>query len=1065
MKVVRALALASTVMVAQNTQSLISGRAVDAGTGTPLGGARVAYHSLATSTSGVVTADRNGLFTCPPLPPGRYRIRATAGDSYQAREVHEMDLPVAGRLDITFSLRPIADVFNAGQYRSYSLPRGRAEVTFFGPDVDTSRTAPVDTLAGSRGALETSLSQAVDPGEVANLPFGGRDLYSILAVQPGVAADAATARGLGLSANGQRPTSTNFLLDGLENNNYTASGPLTVVAPESMQEYRVSTNNFSAEYGRAAGFVANAVTKSGGNSWHGIAYLNLRDTTLNANEFQFNAAGLQRPPLRERQPGGQLGGPVLRERLFVSSSLERTSTTGFSPQPVHSVLPTTLFASLFPLGGASARRLMRDFPPPAVTAARNATAEVTLQRPQNQTRTLALERVDWMPARGRQQLTGRVSISRVHRPDHFWSPYRDFVSGLEQPHQGVALAHQFNLRPGLVSELRVGWSRESLSWERAHPEIPTLASADGVALPGSPASFSYSHRNSNAELAGSLFWARGRHLLKFGGGILPRRLSARIGFGGGQVLFDSFLEFVGDQPYALTIPLQRRSLPVLSELARLDRDYRYTQAHGFLQDTIKVTPRLVVNLGARYESFGSPTSDGAGVDAVLRLGEGANFAERLQGAQLRFGGIDKPYDGPGNWAGRFGWSYALRRDGSTSLRMAVGTFHDRPYDSLWQGVRNNSLTIARLSPDFGDRLDYLAPTRTLLGRFQSQPVDASFPRLNYVDPTLRAGYSQSYLLGLRQELGAMEISVHALGALSRRLLTTDIVNRDFSLRTGAGNFTGRYNPALPEVAYLGNQGSASYHAMSATARWKGRAAQLNASYTWSHSIDNQSEPFDGELLFDPAFTRATAVTGVVRPVATFSRQFDSSGDRGSSDFDQRHNLAVYSIAEFQGWRFAQTAAFRTGFPYSVFSVARVPPPGQGVLYNTRATLVSPPDVREDTGGGARLLARSAFRSPTAGAQGNSGRNAFRAPGLYSVDLSAGRSFPIRRLTESTRITVRADFFNALNHANLGAPANQLESGDFGLARFGRQGSPSFFPALLPFQETGRQVQILLRVEF
>jgi hypothetical protein len=203
---------------------------------------------------------------------------------------------------------------------------------------------------------------------------------------------------------------------------------------------------------------------------------------------------------------------------------------------------------------------------------------------------------------------------------------------------------------------------------------------------------------------------------------------------------------------------------------------------------------------------------------------------------------------------------------------------------------------------------------------------------------------------------------------------------------------------------------------------------------------------------------------VVRPTGSFSRQFDWRGDRGNSDFDQRHSLAVYSLAEFRGWRFGQTGAFRTGFPYSVFSVSRVPPPGQGVLYNTRATLVAAPEATGSVPGGARLLHRAAFRAPAAGAQGNTGRNAFRAPGLYSVDVSVGRSFSLPR-ADRFRMTLRIDLFNALNHANLGAPANQIESPAFGVATYGRQGSPSFYPALLPFQETGRQAQVLLRFEF
>src|SRR6185437_117536 len=115
---------------------------------------------------------------------------------------------------------------------------------------------------------------------------------------PGVNADNGTARGLGVSVAGQRPSSSNFLLDGVENNNYLVTGPLNPVAPEAVQEYRISTNNYSAEYGRTAGFVANAVTRAGGRDWQGVAYEYLKNDALNAADFQDNLTGLGRLPLK-----------------------------------------------------------------------------------------------------------------------------------------------------------------------------------------------------------------------------------------------------------------------------------------------------------------------------------------------------------------------------------------------------------------------------------------------------------------------------------------------------------------------------------------------------------------------------------------------------------------------------------------------------------------------------------------------------------------------------------------------------------------------------------------------
>src|SRR5262249_53226306 len=168
----------------------------------------------------------------------------------------------------------------------------------------------------------------------------GRDVYTMLVTQPGVTADTGTARGLGLAINGQRPSSSNFMLDGLENNNYLVTGSLTPIAPEAIEEYRVSTNNFSSEDGRTSGYLANAISRSGGNRFHGIGYFYLKNDVLNANGFQENLAGLKRTPVKENQIGYQAGGPIRKERLFFSSAFEQLRTRGRQGTPRFRI-PTT----------------------------------------------------------------------------------------------------------------------------------------------------------------------------------------------------------------------------------------------------------------------------------------------------------------------------------------------------------------------------------------------------------------------------------------------------------------------------------------------------------------------------------------------------------------------------------------------------------------------------------------------------------------------------------------------------------------------------------------------------
>jgi hypothetical protein len=139
---------------------------------------------------------------------------------------------------------------------------------------------------GQATPLDSSLSDVISNQTIENLPLVGRDVYELFLLLPGVTSDTATARGLGFSVNGQRPSSSNYLLDGAENNNLLVTGPLSAVVPEFLEEYRISTSNFSAEYGRTSGFLANAITRSGTNDWHGRVFFYLRQDRLNANGFQ-----------------------------------------------------------------------------------------------------------------------------------------------------------------------------------------------------------------------------------------------------------------------------------------------------------------------------------------------------------------------------------------------------------------------------------------------------------------------------------------------------------------------------------------------------------------------------------------------------------------------------------------------------------------------------------------------------------------------------------------------------------------------------------------------------------
>jgi carboxypeptidase family protein/TonB-dependent receptor-like protein len=1078
------LFLCAAAATSQTTQGLISGQLVDSVTGRPIPAANVVFSSATTTLAGGASSDASGYYYLPLLSPGIYAIRVTA-PAYQPQEVQELELTVAARIELDFRLRPLSDVWESGEYKSVFLPGQKTIVTFYGPDVDPSKSGSFEAQKGRREPLESTVSEVIDSDEINNLPLEGRDVYSLLVTQPGVTSDSATGRGLGLSVNGQRPSSSNYLLDGLENNNYLITGPLATVAPEAIQEYRISTNNFSAEYGRTSGFLANAITKTGGEQFHGVVYFYLENEALNANAFQQNLIGAPRSIDKQDQPGYFVGGPVLKNRLFFSSAYEYFRSRGDgSPFPFD--LPTPNLLN-YTAPNSLARQLLTEFPSPVTNTATTAVTQVEmLAPPVAVNRILAIERLDYNSPNDKDRLMGRVLINRLTEPDFIWSPYKDFISALHENTVAAGGSYIHAFRSDLTNEARLSYSTDGLGWNRPHPEIPSLTTSDsysvdgilysGVTLPGSPAFYAYRNVNNSWEVLDNLIWTRGRHLVTVGGGLLWRGSNGYLTAGqDGQYLFGNILEFALGDPSFLEAAVDRTALPSIQQ-PNPNRTYNYGQDFLFAQDTFKLTPRLTVNYGVRYEFYGGAENTGSTKDALIQLGSGTALAQQLVGASLvspTGSGNEQLFRSSNDFEIRSGAAYDLFGTGHTLLRGGFGTFYDRPFDNLWENERENNLILPVIQLPSGPT-NFLAPVLTELQMFQGQTLASTSPDLTLVDPNLRNGRVKSYFAGVQQRItDSLTLEVNGLGSYGRSLITTDVINRSFSI----GN--GRYNNNLPDIAYRANQGFSDYNALTAVLRYRIPRGMVQASYTWSHTIDNQSDPLVGDF-FNLTFTSIqTGATSEQR--STFSEQFNPNSDRGNSDFDQRHNLVLFSYwnlpAPFarskaglplRNWTIAGLSAFRSGLPYTVYG-ASTAIAGEGVVLNNRANLLDPNQAvfsnPVPVPGGVQLLNPAAFVSAAPSTLGNSGRNAFAGPGFYSLDLSLARAFPLPWIGESGQLRIRADAYNVLNHANLGNPDAQLDDPNFGIATYGRQGYPSGFPAVSPLNETPREIQLSVRIVF
>lgn len=1046
------LGLLAIQLAAQSTQGSLTGRVTDSVDGEPLG-AQLTLHSLQTGRTSIINTGASGRYTFSLLSPGVYRLEAAASN-YQPRAWSEITITVAGIVELDLELRPATDVWEGGLLKSILPQGGRAVLTFIGPDLDTSRLSATRLARPRESGFETASSDVIDARLLSRLPLSGRDAYTMLVLLPQVSADAGTARGLGVSARGQRPSAAGFLLDGMENNNDLVTGPLNILPPEALREYRVSTGNFTAEFGRSSGLLANAVSVSGANTWHGVAYAYGTNEILNARDPSL-PRGTDRAPFRIFQPGLSVSGPIVQGRWFGSLSAEyfRSFARG---EPQLYLLPGSNYARLLNPNGWGTR-LLAQYPAPFPQLP-DVIGPVTLTPPSSIQRWLSLARIDHVSRDSRSRQMLRLLHNQSHRPDFIWTPYSDFISPLHQDASGIAVSDIRESGRGWMNETRVSVSADRLGWKRKHPEIPTLASGDGTVLPGSPAFYAFDSRVQRFELVSNFAWFLNQHHFKAGGTVVLRRIFSSLLPGrDGRYTFSGVFEFANAEPEYIEALVNRRNLP---EIHLPAADAHYTSRHwaGFAQDTWRINQRLLLNVGTRYEYFGPPVTSGGGEDTFVALGSGSSLPERIAAARLMTVPAGRRvYDADrNNWAVRTGLSARLDARSRTFFRASYGIFYDRPFDNLWQNTALNGLVLhqARAAGPAAPRMS-LEPLRQALTRLPGQPLE--FPDPILYQPNIRDAYTHSYFGGLRHQWSdAVTFEMNFAGSLGRKLITTDKLNR----LDADGPVNSRWNPNLPVLSYRANQGTSSYHGLSLVARRSFGSWQGQASYTWSHAIDVQSEPLAGDF-FDLSFTSTTF--GESRPgMAAFSRAIDPRGDRGNSDFDQRHNFVMWGIWELprplRSWRFASLAAFRSGFPFTVLA----PNSNATAVYNRRADVLKANPYAVEAG--TFWLDPSAFAEPADGQQGNLGRNALRGPGFLNVDASLSRTFALRGNGERQNVVVRADVFNLFNHANLQPPNVYLASATFGQSQRGRTGRSSF-PSLTPFRETGRIIQLMLQVHF
>jgi outer membrane receptor protein involved in Fe transport len=988
-----------------------------------------------------VSTDGSGNYLAPQVPVGTYQV-SFEKTGFQKVVRSQVELSAAQSLRVD-SVLPLGSVTEA------------VEVS--------TQVAQVDTATGNVGST-------IFGSQVQEIALNTRSFTQLMTLQPGVSSQQAQQPGFGsntsvpFSFNGGQTSANNWTLDGGRNIDTFNGNNLSIVNLDAIAEVRIERNAYSAEYGRNGGAQVNVVTKSGTNAFHGTLFEFFRNDKLDARNFFAPV----RPKNRYNNFGGTLGGPIVKDKLFFFLSNEyrriqqntgtRTSTVPTDAQIVGNFTggrtindPAT--GQPFPGNRIPANRidpnavqLIRTYYQRPTPGFQQGALNFSSTEPDGTRYRSALGRFDynWKP---NLLLFGRYNIDSTR----LFSPYGLFATN---PMHGVADSEQSHIirvmnlsanwiaSPNVVNQITSAFFHTSLAISTgpnaarvrapnlAIPRvfdtetdsggfIPSITLAQGYA--GIDIRWPQNISGYTWELIDNLSWNHGRHSIKLGGAIDKENKSQNQSNPNNNGTFNFNGSVTGD---ALADFLIGRAFQYTENSNHVFGVSRWTNFSGYIQDQIRATARLSLNVGLRYE-FYQPEQDTDGFYSFFLPDrfDRARAPQILPGngqivpgtENFSNGIVIAGKDGPfGNavtnsvyntFAPRGGFSYALTSDNLTVLRGGFGMFHDRWSQNV-STLRNNypfnqsaSIFTASLSnPSEGERRLF--------------PIALS----NFASPW-NIPYYMKWSLGVQRQLPAeVLLDVSYVGSRGAALVRNRDINQPAPSAAVAG---GQLNPnaARPYPGFAGittyeTTGNSIYHSMQVSgSRRFSRGLALQASYTFSRSIDNN-----------------------VTPINSYA---DSRLERAVSNFDRTHVLALSYIYEFPflrsseglarklfyGWQLSGISRFESGTPLNI----GIPGDRAGVGGSgQRPDVVAPITTEKQL---VRWFSTASFANPALGSFGSAGRNLVRGPGINNWDVSFIKRTEI---TENVSVQFRAEFFNLWNHTQF---ANVNTS--FGAAAFGQ----------------------------
>jgi hypothetical protein len=1039
-------AVSFCLMAQRNTQ--ITGRITDQ-TDAVVPAARVTLANEDTGIRRETLTNELGYYVAPLLPPGRYRISAEKeGFKPVTQSGITLTVDQAARVDIVLDVGRLTESVQV--------------------------TANVTTVETQSSALR----EVVDERRIRELPLNGRDATQLILLLPGVYGttrdnsglrQAGSGRGIvqaGIASNGARGNMVNYSLDGATHNDTYTNIALAFPNPDALQEFSVQTNNFSAESGRSAGAVVNAVTRSGTNEFHGSVFEFHRNSAVNARNF------FARMPdgLKRNQFGGTFGGPIWRNHTFfffshqetrersrpadanrvvLTAAQRRGDFSGYSgtltdpltrqPFPGNMIpltrlnpLSRTILERMIPLPNDPSGGALYYFAVPNMSNLRQTTIKID------------------------HQFGTSDTISGRYLYNYFESPpfeLRDpnvelplpFASGGKRftPNHNASFTHTHMFSPAMVNQAQFSFNRRTdilepiwtigfkdLGMRNVFTDTPTKNFGLNITGAFSATVTEALRTRPNAwTVADTLRWTRGRHETSMGFDYRKQSLDKNF-----RWLLDPNMAFAGIHTgygvadFYLGMPSSLTQM-AYGEVALQD----FPAFAAFFQDNIRISPKFTLNLGIRYEPA-IPYRDRGNRVSVFRPGAKSQVYDNAP-AGLLFGG-DPGVSERGtksdlnNWAPRIGfaWNVANR----TSVRAAYGIFFD---SSPMSAITNVFQGVA----PFGTRITLTPPPGPFDDPFLGEnpfpmpfppPKDIAFPAgltaATWPDQ-YRTGYLQSWHFTIEREIfPAWLVRVAYAGSKGTSLLQGEQLNPAVFVpgQSTAANIAQRrpYSPAFTSITEVGNNGSSNFSSLqlSVDRRFR-RNFIIQANYTWAKSIDYGS----GGGTQWPSFT-----------------PFYHEYDRGLSDFHHAHRFVTSGLWELPqlatspaavrwalgSWQLSGAVTLQSGAPFSVNSGRE----NSLVGYGNRADLVGDPSrgARRDPNRDPVMewFNTGAFAHNAPGTYGNSGRNIVFGPGLANMDISVAKYFNI---TERWRVQLRGEAFNVANRSNFNDPDSSLASGTYG----------------------------------